>query len=96
MAMPGKPNAPMGAEGQINVAGAFVEPAEPHDAPPEDGDDRVDVPVGSQQHGPNSPTHGAAGGLEVDWASVAPLRFEPDSTSTGMTFAHPAHGNPIP
>lgn len=92
MALPGKPAAPMGAEGQINVTGPFVEPAEPHDAPPEDGDDRVDVPVGAQVHGPNSPTHGAAGGLTVDWGEVAPVTFVPSSTTTGMTEDHAAIG----
>lgn len=97
MAMPGKPAAPMGAEGQINVPGSFIEPAEPHDAPPEDGDDRVDVPVGQQQQGPNSPTHGAAGGFDVNFTEVAPDLFTPSQTTTGLSLEHhPAAGNPIP
>lgn len=95
MAMPGKPSAPMGAEGQLNVPGPIVEAAEPFDAPPEDGDDRVAVPVGSQQHGPNSPTHGAAGGLDVTFTDVAPDLFKPSSTSTAMHTGHPAFGGAI-
>lgn len=91
MEMPGKPP-PDGGSGQINVAGPIFEAAEPHDEKAEDGDDRVDVTVGAQQHGPNSPTHGAAGGLEVDFASVAPLKFQPSSTTTGMTTDHAALG----
>jgi hypothetical protein len=94
MKMPGAP-APMGAEGQINVPGAIIEAAEPHDAPPEDGDDRVDVPVGQQEHGPNSPTHGTAGGLDVTFTDVAPDLFTPASTSTGMTTGHPAFGRAV-
>jgi hypothetical protein len=89
--LPGKPAAPMGAEGQINVDPA-MEAAEPHGEPPEDGDDRVNVPVGTVDYGPVSPGHGAAGGINVDFEAVAPLRFTPSSTTTGMTESHPAIG----
>lgn len=82
MAMPGKPAAPMGAEGQINVDGPIIESQEPRGSLVEDGDDRVPVKVGAQEQGPNSPTHGAAGGLDVDFASVAPIRFPPEPSSS--------------
>lgn len=49
-------------------------------------------PVGQQEQGPNSPTHGAAGGLDVQFTDVAPDLFTPASTSTGMTTSHPAFG----
>lgn len=94
MAMPGKP-APSGAEGQLNVVAPFAEAVAPHEDAPTDGDDRVDVPVGSQEHGPNSPTHGAAGGLDVKFTDVAPDLFTPDSTSTGMHKGHPSFGGRV-
>lgn len=84
MAMPGKPNAPMGAEGQINVSTAFEAPESPG-AGPESGDDRPNVDAGSQSYGPTSPAHGAAGGIDVDFGSIAPIKFHPGSTSTGAT-----------
>lgn len=86
MAMPGKP-APMGAEGQINVPSPW-EARESVGDRTESGDDRVSVTVGAQQHGPNAPAHGAAGGIDVDFASVAPPSFEPDSID--------AHALPMP
>ena len=91
MAMPGAPKAPMGAEGQLSVPS----PLEAHESPTlgaEAGDDGVAAPVGAQEHGPNSPTHGAAGGLDVNFTEVAPDLFTPASTSTGMTTSHPAFG----
>jgi hypothetical protein len=80
-----------GADGQINVAASFETPEQPG-AMIEGGDDRVAVPVGSQQHGPNSPTHGAAGGYDVNFQAVAPAKFTPSSGETGMTTSHPALG----
>lgn len=94
MLMPGKPAAPTGAEGQINVQTAFEAAESPGDGP-ESGDDRPTVPVGSQEHGPDAPAHGAAGGLDVNFTEVAPDLFEPTSTSTSMTTSHPAFGGAL-
>ena len=92
MTMPGGPSAPMGAEGQIDVPGPIIEPAEPLADRAEDGDDRIPIPVGQQEHGPESPAHGAAGGHDVDFNSVAPDLHTDTTTTTGMTTGHPAFG----
>lgn len=86
MAMPGIP-APQGGDGQINVASPFEANETGGCWPPEQGDDRPVVPVGSQQHGPSSPTHGASGGIEVDYGSVAPVKFHRRSQGTSRSAA---------
>jgi hypothetical protein len=80
-----------GAAGQIDVSAPF----EAHEAANmgvEAPDDRPSVPVGGQEQGPPSPAHGAAGGVDVVFTSVAPDLFTPTSTTTGMTEHHPAFG----
>lgn len=48
--------------------------------------------MGEQEQGPAAPQHGAAGGMEANFAAVAPLKFKPGSVHTGMTPNHPAFG----
>jgi hypothetical protein len=91
MKMPGAP-APMGADGQINVPGPIIEPADGSMTGSSPATTVLPIPVGSQDHGPASPAHGAAGGHDVDFSSVAPDLHTDTSTSTGMTESHPALG----
>lgn len=41
---------------------------------------------------PQAPSHGAAGGHDINWAKVAPKKFHPGGGKTGLTSKDPEFG----
>ena len=74
------------------------EPSEPHEYPGGEAGEHDpwggQPTVGPQEHGPNSPSHGAAGGTAIDF----PYRGNPSPSrvSTGLSWPDPEAGGGSP
>lgn len=57
-----------GASGQVDL-NPGIDTEQPEGTAVGDHDARPNVPATGQQHGPNAPSHGAAGGHDEGWAT---------------------------
>lgn len=76
-----------GAEGQVDF-NPGLESEEPTGQVDNEQDDRPTVPASGQQHGPASPSHGAAGGSDIDFwtkGASASTPSGPVRPQTGLT-----------
>lgn len=83
-----------GAEGQIDVPNPMEASEPPAGMAGDVGfeDDRLNVPEGAQQHGPVSPSHGAAGGHDIPFNTQGAPPSTPGPRPEGTALKNPALG----